>query len=624
VCVLAVALLAASAAVAEPLPRPRSSPIFTTDAAEAASQLVGRGITLPPLSSRAAFDNRGHEIVWRELRRDTDGQGNVHVFYGQYVVGPGFEAAIYGSEVGVHLTRTGALSLVGGDQYTAVRIINRPAFSRMQAVDRGLEHLRSFARFNAESLAPVSEADRAYRAEQTTLRLVPTAGEELRFAYFTIAADTAGEAREVVLDAEDGRLLAVHATHADDNCGPTAPLQSVAAIGYPVRAGLPTRQLFANVAPDRPFPGVFTHEGYYANSSVSQSVYHQTSDPQFMCDTTTTSTKSYTLTPLRTNASGTPIYQDGSDWPQFKLNAAGDALYNTYQTMRAFSTLGRRGWDNRGTEAKVILEWGTTEQGHFIRNGAGVTEPTNCVAVGPANQFYNLSSSLDLIAHEWGHGVIYTSAKFPYGDPVGAQLHEGFADVIGSLVEKLRQPAGSGLEQSSDWRMHEDSADNGYARGAEDDDSDGIPGHLWEGPNGSRTYNDRVHRQDNSYDSSPHATGNMLHVVFRLLAMGGKNPICSRPNASTLYQGCSAPAVTALGVTKAGRILFDAVANTLPSTATWETLAQYVNKAAFDRYNLCVYDPSFTAVTEQAAVNAAFTAIGYPRLTPALECPTAP
>jgi hypothetical protein len=45
-----------------------------------------------------------------------------------------------------------------------------------------------------------------------------------------------------------------------------------------------------------------------------------------------------------------------------------------------------------------------------------------------------------------------------------------------------------------------------------------------------------------------------------------------------------------------------------------------VNQSAYSNYNLCVYDPCGHARAEQNAVNAAFTAIGYPRLTGEVLC----
>ena len=154
-----------------------------------------------------------------------------------------------------------------------------------------------------------------------------------------------------------------------------------------------------------------------------------------------------------------------------------------------------------------------------------------------------MASALDVIAHEWGHGVSGMSANFisqctqPQND-VQCQLNEGFADVIGHVVEKLRQPAGTGPEQDSDWTMHEDNAFSGYARGALDD---GTAGHDWFGiriVNGQRvfrTFNHFVHRDDQPAGQLQHERGNQLAMALRLLADGGSNPIVRATTLTLAY-----------------------------------------------------------------------------------------
>jgi Zn-dependent metalloprotease len=227
-----------------------------------------------------------------------------------------------------------------------------------------------------------------------------------------------------------------------------------------------------------------------------------------------------------------------------------------------------------------------------------------------------MASGLDVIAHEWGHGVINTSANFPciFANTLPCQLHEGWADVIGNTVEKLRQPAGSGVEQSSDWTMHEDNGLSGYHRGALDD---GDTGHTWTRLDGaSIVVNQMVHRQDDPTNQQSHLRGNMLTMVLRLATEGGQNPICTRHPE---FDGCSGT-VVALGLTKATQILFDTLQYYTPSTARFEDLATYASQAAFDRYSDCYAYKPYMAIPEQSSISAAFTSIGYPRLTGPYTC----
>lgn len=612
-CLIAVFVFAVAAG-AQSLPDPQSSTVYTDDPGAAAAQLVGRGIALPGgLAARPAFDAAGNEIVWREVRRSIDPLGNEHVFYRQHVVADGLETELFGSEVGVHTRASGAFAYVGGEQFEVVSIANRPRLTPFQALRRGSERLRAHRGEDFERVPSVMDDVVTHRLKQTRRMLVQD-GAELRYAYVTFAEDARGGYHQVIVDAEDSRLLATSEANPSGNCFASNPSTVVTAIGVPVRAGVPNRTLQASPVSTRPAP--FTHEGFWLTSSAawpSSSVYQETTMANFKCDVNVTT--SYTLFPLTTNANGVPVYDDVAGTP-WNGRAAGDALYHTWQTMRAFATLGRNGWDGAGSEAKIVVESsagnvGFTDtagdQAQFIYNPKDGRSPANVVVIGPESLMYNNAASLDLVAHEWGHGVMFDEVQLPYTTDTNRQIHEGMADVIGNIVEKLRQPSGGAIEQSSDWKLQEDSADGGYTRGAYDDNA----GHNWVGPGGSYTFNHRVHRLDGDGSSGVHGYGNLLTMAYRLIAEGGRNPICNR--SANNYSGCeSGFSVTGVGLTKANRILFQAVYE-MPSTVSWTTIATYVNRAAYEIYGGC---------SEQKAVADAFYAIGYPRTTAALGgCP---
>jgi len=618
-------VLLSLSAFAEDLPDPRNSEVFGRDAVAVAKQLVGRGIELPGgFAAPRAFDAAGNEIVWREVRRSTDSLGQTHVFYRQHAVVGGLEAELYGSEVGVHFKADGAFRYAGGTQFETVFITNRPRFSRAEAVRRATDRLQVYRGEDAQDARPLVDEAAAFRAENTKLRLVQF-HDEFRFAFFTFAEDQEGGYHSVVLDAEDDRILGVSPANPTGNCFPSDRNAGVDAIGIPIRSGVPNRVLRASVSSTRPSP--FTHEGYYHTTSAtaypSQSVYQETNSSNFKCDIY--APISYTLFPLTTNSSGVVVYDDSS-FGGWKGRVAGDALYHTYQTMRAFGSLGRKGWNGSNAEAKIIIESSAgdaaytsdvaPDQAMFIQNPKDGKSMANTVVIGPADVYYNMAASLDLVAHEWGHGVIFDEVGLAYDTAVRRQIHEGYSDVIANIVEKLRQPAGYGLEQSSDWTMHEDVANSGYARGAHDDGS----GHNWVGPNGTRTLNDRVHQADTTGTiTGNHGHGTMLVMAYRLLAEGGRNEVCSRGGTSG-WDGCASGfEVDGVGASKARWIMFQALYE-MPSTVTWTTIANYVNEAAYELYNSCsVYNSN--AHNEQQAVADAFLSIGYPRTSGEHACP---
>lgn len=661
-------LLFATAAFAQLLPTPDSAPIALYGDAlyNGESELVGRGVVLDDAQTRArsrypafalsACGAGAAEIVWREVRRHTDPDGGTHVFYRQHVVGGGLDAELVGSEIGVHRLPNGKLYAIGGQQFESVTISGCPNMSAAKAAEEARERVLYKGEYALQPREAWTMNARISRLGDTKLKLVQIDGT-FRAAWFTIGDDAKGEPHAVVLDAENERLLAIRDANPGSDCAPTTnqdgTLNLVTAYSIPVRPELTNwRALKANVAV-RGGSEEFTHEAVWIPSSLSMRhvAFHGVAGSnadRFRCVTPEGTGTGYTLFPLKRSESS-PIYDD---WSVLGLvgplngRAVGDALWNTYRTMITFKALGWNGWDNKGSEARVVLNTGESEMGQFMET-ASLNGPSGSVRIGPPSVMYSLAASLDLVAHEWGHGVIATRAKFNRLDPVGLQMDEGWADVIGMLVEKRAQPTGHELEQSSDWKMHEDAAlkdkagDRTYARGAIDDDADNIPGHDWVGPNyvnskNYKHYDDRLHQQDTLFDKNhPHATGNMLNVAYLIMAAGGStdlpsglNPICARPSAAN-YQGCEAAnAVTfneRLGSSKAGALLFHAITHTVTSSTTWLTVADRVMEAAFAKFNQCQYGPQYNASGEQNTVRKAFAGIGYPPSGATklrnLECP---
>lgn len=91
----------------------------------------------------------------------------------------------------MHLTPSGAFHYLGGEQFEKVCITNRPRFSRVDAVRRASDRLRTFRGEQAEEVRPVVSEVVAHRVGQTNLRLVQLE-DEFRFAYFTFAEDEQG------------------------------------------------------------------------------------------------------------------------------------------------------------------------------------------------------------------------------------------------------------------------------------------------------------------------------------------------------------------------------------------------------------------------------------------------
>lgn len=141
----------------------------------------------------------------------------------------------------------------------------------------------------------------------------------------------------------------------------------------------------------------------------------------------------------------------------FPPSWSADAHYAAGLTMTFLdSRFARKGWDGAGTRLPVFanVQW----------NNAGFIKPQGQLEIGNVSPGGPTDwASLDIIGHEIGHGVTY-STVVPAGSPPGTgggliyqgesgALDESFADTLGTLVEFY---AREGHPTPGNWRIGED------------------------------------------------------------------------------------------------------------------------------------------------------------------------
>lgn len=222
--------------------------------------------------------------------------------------------------------------------------------------------------------------------------------------------------------------------------------------------------------------------------------------------------------------------------------------------------------------------------------------PTNGVATcDEDDEDFSPAAAIDIVAHEWGHGVVFSSAGWTYsGD--GATYHEAFADVIGHAVEWHNQGSGSG-DEKAEWKFGEDRDDSQATWWRRPDDDDGSGGHSYhaDDPPGSST---------NQYQKSLR-----LSVAQYLMSEGGYNPVCDRLDE---LDGCDVN-VDDIGANMASRILFKMLTDYATSSSDWDDFGELAKEAAFALYADC---PTKNAQSQQESASEAFEAIGYPPTYP--------
>lgn len=594
-------------------------------AAQLNALIVGQGVVGVTVPEAILPD--GGAIVWAVVRDESDDLGMRHRFYRQYFrPGPrlsqtleppystsGLEMA--GAELGVH-TIEDYLATAFGTQFRELILVNEPTIARSaKALEIAKDSLSAWPGFEPPDwfVWPTDASDTQVSSLRLVLRSLGD-GRSFRFTWELIAIDWLGEPQAVLMDATTGALLAVESRRMNDRCAPNPGYAPVTAIVVPQHTPLiPNRSVKAS--PDTAVEG-FTHEAYWPVTSwgipsveVYFGIYPPDSplrcplnwhgDPNFPL--------LYGLTHVKT-ITGTVQFDNWTS-PDVPGRAAGDAMWFARETMAQLKNFNRYGWDGAGSPARVVVDDRCTA----TKNAEWVNYDTRC---GPASnhvgiglradpQSYSFAASLDVIAHEFGHGVIQTSANWPYsGD--GAQLHEGFADFIGYMTEWYRQPTGCSWE-CADWKIGEDS---GFMVRRVDQD-DGLPANCCNPDliTGKHAY----HRLDPvcTCPETGHYRGNMLGVAYRLMANvpgPNQNPVCGR----TWYSGCEIN-VPAIGVDKASRILFRVLTYYATSTTSWWTLPDLGKAAAYDLYKNCT--TGYSALPEQQSFEKAFLAIGYSGIT---------
>ena len=545
------------------------------------------------------------------------------------------EAELLGSEVGLHFDASGKLRSVLGAQFLTADALNTPLLSPMQALESAYSQLRSRPEFAGTLTLNLPERGLLARLSETVLKLISKGdGRSFTYAYILPALDSDRNNYRITLDAETEEILHLDPADLFGNCFQTEPRTNYAATAKRVRpepADITTVR--ANGSPDRGGVAVLDYEGFSQAYSVypSMSVLQEVSNDAFQCypDNPPSRLSAYTVFPLKSTRFYEDFTEGGTTWRGFR---AGDALYYTGETMAALSTMGLTGgWSRTGSDANTVVEYrndAPLDNARFVQDDLDYQRaPKHSVAIYTPVNSYSGAAALDLMAHEWGHGVLRSRTTGIDFNIVNNEIEEGFADVIAHTVEKLRQPTLSippgkpvgyvPVESDQDWHMFEDQSfgeinctTNWPVRTADCDD--GPAGHSYF--QGAGLTDDYLHAADDDTESDlyGHKRAVQLSVVFKLLSDGGYNRICYRAGTppNTSFSGCNV-SVSGLGFTKASEILFQAAAYYVPSTVQWVDLPAIANQVAFDLYQQCDSDPLANAAFEQNSVNKAFGAIGY-------------
>lgn len=195
-------------------------------------------------------------------------------------------------------------------------------------------------------------------------------------------------------------------------------------------------------------------------------------------------------------------------------------------------------------------------------------ESLNFCITGSSNNQY--AAALDIVAHEYSHGVTSYSSNLVYSFESGA-LNESFSDIMGTVTEFYWFPEGNGLYRA-DWYIGED-ASPGYntsrCRNLANPNSNSQLGD-WRYPDPCHL-SQKINCPSSLDNGGVHLNMTIYSHAFYLLAHGGRNKI-------------SGITVSGIGLEKAARIFYRAWVFHLTRTSTFVNAANALLQVAYNEY----------------------------------------
>lgn len=139
---------------------------------------------------------------------------------------------------------------------------------------------------------------------------------------------------------------------------------------------------------------------------------------------------------------GNLVLEDGQKKTLFLPKTAKILNENLEKTRDFFAEeLGRKSWDDKGADILASLNVNRYTLVDILgsKQNAAWMKTRFIFGAGDSKGLDNFEKALDVVAHEYTHAVIQTSANLVYEGESGA-LNEHLADVFGSIINQVNNP----------------------------------------------------------------------------------------------------------------------------------------------------------------------------------------
>jgi Zn-dependent metalloprotease len=239
-------------------------------------------------------------------------------------------------------------------------------------------------------------------------------------------------------------------------------------------------------------------------------------------------------------------------------------LMNTYDMLK--NVLGWHSLDGNNTATSIAVHVYSQYENAYYSSSC------RCMFIGDGNNnFYNLSS-VDIIAHEMGHGVTYATSNLMYFGESGG-LNESASDINGEMTEAYARAGGTGSTipaTGNDWKIAQEISKTGNAlRWMYKPSKDGLSADAW---------SSTLSSLDVHYSSGPN------NRMFYFLSQGSSSNSAS--DYYSPYLTRSPRAMTGIGNDKAYRIWFRALTTKFTSSTNYSEARDLVLQAAQELYGV--------------------------------------
>jgi len=279
-----------------------------------------------------------------------------------------------------------------------------------------------------------------------------------------------------------------------------------------------------------------------------------------------------------------------NQWTTDRQRSAATCLWSIRQTRDVYNgVFGRNGHDGDGANIDIYFDYvfpgNNTNNASFHHDPIGDDEMN--IGTGMAGTIADDFGTLDIVAHEFTHGVVDYTANLVYERESGA-LDESFADVFGEYIEKR-------IFGSNNWLLGWDRMVNGTNAPVRDmanpqsfSQPDRYLGFNWLPATGSCIPVGPGESGDNDF-CGVHTNSGVQNRMFFLLSAGGSgwtNDSSSRATAAT-GNNPYPWTVEGIGIENAVRIAYRALSFYLGANSSYSDSRNAWVHAANDLYGEC-------------------------------------